>query len=119
MRCPGNAFACAGFGTPNRRKRVFVVASLHGDARDVLLSQVPLITIKYRQKVTVEHNIYLQSCRTHVTQCQVFQRNMLWTRSCSLRISNAISVALCALLSPATLARAVICDDPLPSDGSP
>ncbi|BDA51428.1 probable BsuMI modification methylase subunit YdiP at N-terminal half [Coccomyxa sp. Obi] len=29
----------AGFGAPNRRKRVFVVASLHGDARDVLLSQ--------------------------------------------------------------------------------
>lgn len=32
--------ALAGFGAPNRRKRVFVVASLHGDARDVLLSQV-------------------------------------------------------------------------------
>lgn len=30
----------AGFGVPNRRKRVFVLASLHGDARDVLLSQV-------------------------------------------------------------------------------
>lgn len=30
----------AGFGLPNRRKRVFVLASLHGDARDVLLSQV-------------------------------------------------------------------------------
>ena len=29
----------AGFGAPNRRKRVFVVASYHGDARDVLLSQ--------------------------------------------------------------------------------
>jgi site-specific DNA-cytosine methylase len=29
----------AGFGTPNRRKRVLIVASLHGDARDVLLSQ--------------------------------------------------------------------------------
>ena len=29
-----------GFGLPNRRKRVFVLASLHGDARDVLLSQV-------------------------------------------------------------------------------
>ncbi|KAK9823530.1 hypothetical protein WJX72_003470 [[Myrmecia] bisecta] len=29
----------AGFGIPNRRKRVFVVASLHGDARDVLLSE--------------------------------------------------------------------------------
>lgn len=29
-----------GFGAPNRRKRVFLVASLHGDARDVLLSQV-------------------------------------------------------------------------------
>jgi hypothetical protein len=25
---------------PNRRRRVFLVASLHGDARDVLLSQV-------------------------------------------------------------------------------
>ncbi|KAI7841433.1 hypothetical protein COHA_004828 [Chlorella ohadii] len=29
----------AGFGIPNRRRRVFMVASLHGDARDVLLSQ--------------------------------------------------------------------------------
>jgi site-specific DNA-cytosine methylase len=29
----------AGFGLPNRRKRVFVMASLHGDARDVLLAQ--------------------------------------------------------------------------------
>lgn len=35
----GGVFA-AGFGVPNRRKRVFVLASLHGDARDVLLSQV-------------------------------------------------------------------------------
>lgn len=31
--------ASAGFGVPNRRKRVFIVASMHGDARDVLLSQ--------------------------------------------------------------------------------
>lgn len=30
----------AAFGVPNRRKRVFIVASWHGDARDVLLSQV-------------------------------------------------------------------------------
>ena len=30
----------AGFGIPSQRKRVFVVASLYGDARDVLLSQV-------------------------------------------------------------------------------
>lgn len=30
----------AAFGVPNRRRRVFIVASLHGDARDVLLSQV-------------------------------------------------------------------------------
>ncbi len=30
----------ADFGAPHRRKRVFVLASLHGDARDVLLSQV-------------------------------------------------------------------------------
>jgi len=29
----------AGFGVPNRRKRVFLVASWHGDARDVLLTQ--------------------------------------------------------------------------------
>ncbi|KAK9799826.1 hypothetical protein WJX73_006324 [Symbiochloris irregularis] len=29
----------AGFGLPNRRRRVFLVASFHGDARDVLLSQ--------------------------------------------------------------------------------
>lgn len=29
----------AGFGLPNRRKRVFILASLHGDARDVLLTQ--------------------------------------------------------------------------------
>lgn len=33
------AVAAAGFGLPNRRKRVFIVASLHGDARDVLLTQ--------------------------------------------------------------------------------
>jgi site-specific DNA-cytosine methylase len=25
---------------PNRRRRVFIVASMHGDARDVLLAQV-------------------------------------------------------------------------------
>uniref|UniRef100_A0A1D2A1D0 DNA (cytosine-5-)-methyltransferase n=3 Tax=Auxenochlorella protothecoides TaxID=3075 RepID=A0A1D2A1D0_AUXPR len=29
----------AGFGLPNRRRRVFIVASMHGDARDVLLAQ--------------------------------------------------------------------------------
>lgn len=29
----------AGFGLPNRRKRVFIVAAMDGDARDVLLSQ--------------------------------------------------------------------------------
>lgn len=29
----------AGFGVPMRRRRVFIVASMHGDARDVLLSQ--------------------------------------------------------------------------------
>lgn len=29
----------AGFGVPMRRRRVFIVASIHGDARDVLLSQ--------------------------------------------------------------------------------
>ena len=28
-----------GFGLPNRRRRVFMLAFLHGDARDVLLSQ--------------------------------------------------------------------------------
>lgn len=31
--------ASAGFGVPNRRRRAFILASLHGDARDVLLSQ--------------------------------------------------------------------------------
>ena len=35
-----HACGVTGFGLPNRRKRVFVLASLHGDARDVLLSQV-------------------------------------------------------------------------------
>jgi site-specific DNA-cytosine methylase len=30
----------AGFGMPLRRKRVFFLASMHGDARDVLLSMV-------------------------------------------------------------------------------
>lgn len=30
----------AGFGVPNRRRRVFIVASLYGDPRDVLLAQV-------------------------------------------------------------------------------
>lgn len=29
----------AGFGVPMRRRRVFILASIHGDARDVLLSQ--------------------------------------------------------------------------------
>lgn len=29
-----------GFGVPNRRSRVFFLASLYGDARDVLLAQV-------------------------------------------------------------------------------
>ena len=32
------------FGLPNRRRRVFIVASMHGDARDVLLTQVGLST---------------------------------------------------------------------------
>jgi len=31
---------CSGFGVPNRRRRIFIVASMHGDARDVLLGQV-------------------------------------------------------------------------------
>ena len=31
--------SCAAFGLPNRRKRVFMVASYYGDARGVLLSQ--------------------------------------------------------------------------------
>ena len=31
---------CAGFGLPHRRKRVLLVASLSGDPRDVLLTQV-------------------------------------------------------------------------------
>jgi hypothetical protein len=30
----------AGFGVPNRRRRIFILASMHGDARDVLLGQV-------------------------------------------------------------------------------
>lgn len=30
----------AGFGVPNRRRRVFLLASWHGDARDVLLPEV-------------------------------------------------------------------------------
>ncbi|WIA22484.1 hypothetical protein OEZ85_004780 [Tetradesmus obliquus] len=29
----------AGFGVPNRRRRIFILASMHGDARDVLLGQ--------------------------------------------------------------------------------
>lgn len=32
--------AIAGFGVPNRRRRIFILASMHGDARDVLLGQV-------------------------------------------------------------------------------
>ena len=42
-RCTPPPLACAGFGVPNRRRRVFLVASMHGDARDVLLSQVLLL----------------------------------------------------------------------------
>jgi hypothetical protein len=43
--CAGRASSCArparaGFGVPNRRRRVFIVASMYGDARDVLLAQV-------------------------------------------------------------------------------
>ena len=30
----------AALGLPNRRRRIFIVASLHGDARDVLLTGV-------------------------------------------------------------------------------
>lgn len=30
----------AGFGIPHSRRRVFILASYHGDARDVLLTQV-------------------------------------------------------------------------------
>jgi site-specific DNA-cytosine methylase len=33
----------AAFGVPNRRKRVFIVASWNGDARDVLLSQASFL----------------------------------------------------------------------------
>ncbi|KAF6259619.1 S-adenosyl-L-methionine-dependent methyltransferase [Scenedesmus sp. NREL 46B-D3] len=29
----------AGFGVPNRRRRIFILASMHGDSRDVLLGQ--------------------------------------------------------------------------------
>lgn len=32
----------SGFGLPNKRKRVFIIASLDGDARDVLLAQVSI-----------------------------------------------------------------------------
>ena len=37
---PADVGRPAGFGLPNRRRRVFLVASMHGDARDVLLAQV-------------------------------------------------------------------------------
>ena len=35
-------FGCGstGFGVPNRRRRVFLLASLYSDPRDVLLTQV-------------------------------------------------------------------------------
>jgi site-specific DNA-cytosine methylase len=36
-------FVLAGFGIPNKRKRLFIVASMYGDARDVLLSQVGVL----------------------------------------------------------------------------
>jgi hypothetical protein len=32
-----------GFGVPNRRRRIFILASMHGDARDVLLGQVRVL----------------------------------------------------------------------------
>ena len=47
----------AGFGAPNRRKRVFLVASLHGDARDVLLSQVREVTV-FNFKISSMHGLY-------------------------------------------------------------
>lgn len=40
LKADGGLFA-AGFGIPQSRRRVFILASYHGDARDVLLSQVP------------------------------------------------------------------------------
>ncbi len=40
LRIRYSRIARPGFGVPNRRKRVFVLASMHGDARDVLLAQV-------------------------------------------------------------------------------
>lgn len=56
-----------GFGLPNRRKRVFVLASLHGDARDVLLSQV------MHEHITLWHVQYLNpkysSLPVHLPAC--------------------------------------------------
>ena len=42
MKCSSCSFFCGfvAFGVPNRRRRVFLLASMHGDARDVLLAQV-------------------------------------------------------------------------------
>ena len=39
---------CAGFGLPHRRKRVILVASLSGDPRDVLLTQVQMSPVQCR-----------------------------------------------------------------------
>ena len=38
----------AAFGTPHRRRRFYLVASLHSDARDVLLSQASQLPLAGR-----------------------------------------------------------------------
>jgi len=42
------AVGLTGFGYPQRRRRVFILASLHGDPRDVLLAPQPMCLGKCR-----------------------------------------------------------------------
>lgn len=49
----------AGFGIPHSRRRVFIIASWQGDARDVLLTQVELIRC---MSLATCIRTYYQSC---------------------------------------------------------
>lgn len=52
----------AAFGTPHRRRRFYLVASLHSDARDVLLSQASLLFLAGRVPPTAPWACDQTSC---------------------------------------------------------
>ena len=57
----------AGFGLPNRRRRVFIVASMDADARDILLSKVHTSICAYPHW----HSAPLQLCAHSACGCCV------------------------------------------------